>query len=59
MKLLDQLKDHMDEIERKDAWAFTFVENLLIQKEENPDKQLTGKQFTKLCEIHTKYCNGI
>ena len=59
MKLLDQLKEHLDEIEQKDAWAHGFVEKLLIQKEECPDKPLTGKQFTKLCEIHTKYCNGI
>lgn len=59
MKLLEQLKDYMDEIEKDDSWAFGFVQSILIQKEEDPDKPLTGKQFTKLCEIHTKYCGGI
>lgn len=59
MKLLDQLKDHIDEIEKDDDWAHGFIQSLLIQKETDPDKQLTGKQFTKLCEIHTKYCGGI
>jgi hypothetical protein len=57
MRLIDQLKEHMDDMEESDNWAFNFVTRIAIQKEEQPDKQLTGPQFTKLCEIHSKYCN--
>jgi len=58
MRLLEQLKDVMDEIEATDEWAHNFVEALIIRKEERPDAQLSGPQFKKLCEIHTKYCHG-
>lgn len=57
MRLLDQLKEHMDDMEERNNWAFNFVTKITIQKEEDPDKPLTGPQFTKLCEIHSKYCN--
>lgn len=48
----------MEDIELEDEWAFKFIQSIMIQKEEYPDKPLTGKQFTKLCEFHTKYCGG-
>ncbi len=58
MKLIDQLTEYMGEIERKDDWAFNFIESIKIKKEEDPNKKLTGAQFKKLCEIHTKYCGN-
>ena len=57
MRLLDQLKEKMDEIEEDDDYAFRFIQSIMIQKEEKPDKPLTGKQFKLLCKFHTKYCN--
>lgn len=58
MKLLNQLKLVLSEIEENDEWEYEFVQNLIIRKEENPSITLTKKQFKKLCQIHTKYCHG-
>lgn len=55
MRMLDNLKAIMDELEKEDEWAHEFVTDILIKKEENPSHQLTKKQFNKLVEIHDKY----
>jgi hypothetical protein len=51
--MLDNLKTVLDEIDNE--WALTFVEDLLIRREENRLDRLTDKQFKKLVEIHDKY----
>lgn len=56
MRMLDQLNEHMEEIAVKDEWAYDFITKIKIQKEEDPTKKLTTKQFKKLIELHNKYC---
>lgn len=56
--MLDELKDVLDGIESVDSWAFNFIEKILIQKEENPKTPLSPKQFSKLQELHQKYCTA-
>ena len=56
MRMLDELKDVLDTIEKDSEWEHKFVTDILIRKEKNPDYKLTGKQFSKLADIHTKYC---
>lgn len=55
MRMLDALQSRLDEIEKKNDWAYRFVSDLLIRVEENPDYKLTGKQFKKLNEIYEEY----
>ena len=55
MIMLDQLKEKLDDIADVDDWAFEFITDILIRKEENPDNKLTKKQFNKLVELHEKY----
>lgn len=54
MKMLDDLKDVLDEIEREDEWAGNFVSDILERKESTPDYKLSGKQFEKLNQIHQR-----
>ena len=54
MIMLDQLKEVMDDIERENNWAFTFIQDILIKKEEG-EYTLSKKQFNKLVEIHNEY----
>lgn len=61
MRLLDQLRDELPRIESENDWEHQFVEGLIIELEEGRDfsksgRPLTGRQFKKLCEIHTRYC---
>lgn len=61
MRLLDQLKEFMGEIERKDDYAFKFIEKMTIRSEENPDfglKNMSKPQVKYLLGLHTKYCGG-
>lgn len=55
MKMLDDLKDALDEIEREDEWAANFVSDILERKESVPDYKLSGKQFEKLNQIHQRF----
>ena len=55
MIMLDQLKEKLDDIADVDDWAFEFITDVLIRKEENPDYKLTKNQFNKLVEFHEKY----
>ncbi|CAB4188133.1 hypothetical protein UFOVP1165_26 [uncultured Caudovirales phage] len=55
MKMLDDLKDAIDEIEREDEWAANFVSDILERKETAPDYKLSGKQFEKLNQIHQRF----
>lgn len=55
MQMLDDLRDNLEEIERKDERAYNFITSILIQKEENPEKKLTAKQFKYLVDLHNKY----
>ena len=56
MKMLDNLKEILDDLEKKDEWAHGFVQNLLIKQEEGKLGKLTLKQWNKLLEIHERYC---
>ena len=54
MRMLEELKEKLDDIDNE--WEHDFVENIMTKKEEDPDYKLSGKQFSKLADIHTKYC---
>lgn len=59
MRMLDDLTEHLDDIERTDAPAYKFIESILIQKDERPDKPLSQKQFGYLVDLHNRYGNGV
>ena len=53
MRMLEKLKDHLDDI--KNEWEHDFVESLLIEMEEGRDfkeKPLSDKQFKILVRIN-------
>ena len=56
MRMLDDLRDELDEIERCNEWEFNFVTDIMQRKEENPDYKLSSKQFEILNRIHQQYC---
>lgn len=56
MRMLDDLRDVLEEIAAQSDWEHRFVQDILIRKEECPEIKLTGAQFNKLVEIHNKYC---
>jgi len=56
MRMLENLKEYMDEIEQKDPRAHGFLEKIMIQKEEDPEKKLTGPQFKWVTDLHDRYC---
>lgn len=58
MKLLEQLEEHMEIIEKDSQACFDFLQDIKIRKEENPTYKLSGPQFKWLCDLHTKYCGG-
>lgn len=58
MRMLEDLKEAFEFSQPEDEWAYNFVQDMLIKKEENPDFKLSKKQFAKLNEIHQKYCKG-
>jgi len=55
-RLLDPLKEKLDEIEEKNEWEHNFVQDLLIRSEEGRLGKLTDKQFMCLVKIHDRYC---
>ena len=55
MIMLEQLKEVMDDIEPVDSWAFNYIQDILIKKEQNPNMVLSTKQFKKLVELHEKF----
>lgn len=57
MRMLDELKEVLDDIEKKDAWAHKFIQDISTQKEEEPEYKLTNRQFTKIQELHKKFCS--
>ena len=58
MKMLDDLKEVLDDIESSDDWAWRFVSDILERKESQPGYKLSGKQFEKLNQIHQKFVKG-
>lgn len=54
MRMLENLKEVLDEIEQASDWESRFVTDMLIRHEQG-DK-LTDKQFAKLVDIHEKFC---
>ena len=60
MRMLDNLKEVLDDIEAEDEWAHQFVQDLLIRQEEaaaaKTQFKLSPKQFNKLVEIHDRWC---
>ena len=55
MRMLDDLKTVLDDIEAKDEWAYNFVTGIMERRENKPDYALSGKQFEKLNEIHRRF----
>jgi hypothetical protein len=53
--MLDDLRDAIDEIEREDEWAASFVSDICERKEKEPGYKLSGKQFEKLNQIHQRF----
>ena len=56
MRMLDNLKEVLDEIEQENDWEHDYVTDILVKMEEGRIKRLSGPQFAKLVEIHEKYC---
>ena len=56
MRMLEALKNHLDEIEITNDWEFQFVTNILERRENNPNYRLSAKQFNTLNTIYEKYC---
>lgn len=60
MRMLDNLKEVLDDIAADDEWAHQFVEDLLIKREEaavaKRQFKLSPKQFNKLVDIHERWC---
>lgn len=54
MRMLENLKEVLDEIEQDNDWEAKFVTDMLIRSEQG--YRLTDKQFSKLVDIHEKYC---
>lgn len=54
--MLDRLKEKLDEISECNDWEHSFVQDLLIRREEGKLGRLTDKQFKKLLDLHEKYC---
>lgn len=56
MRMLDNLKEVLDEIEEDNDWNYKFVTDLLIKQEEGKLGRLTHRQFNCLVLAHEKYC---
>lgn len=57
MRILEALREHLDELEANEPNAHEFVERLLIEYEETGrDPKLTGRQFDWLNKLHMRYC---
>ena len=54
MRMLENLKEGLDEIEKSNDWEAKFTADMLVLHEEG--KRLTDKQFAKLVDVHEKYC---
>lgn len=56
MRMLDNLKEILDEIEQASDWECGYVTDILVKMEEGKITRLSDKQFAKLVDIHEKYC---
>jgi hypothetical protein len=54
MRMLENLKEVLDEIEQANEWEYKFTSDMLIRHEQG--EKLTDKQFAKLVDVHEKYC---
>jgi hypothetical protein len=57
--LLDNLKEHLDDIESSWDWAYTFITDLMEKREKGQITRLTDKQFMWVTRIHDQYVHGI
>ena len=57
--LLDNLKEHVDDIESDWDWAHTFITDLMEKREEGKITKLSNDQFLWLTRIHDQYVHGI
>lgn len=57
--LLDNLKEHLEDIESSWEWAYDFITNLMQEREEGKIKKLSNDRFKWLVRIHDKYVHGI
>ena len=56
MRMLDNLKEVLDDIELSNEWEAKFLSGLIIKQEEGKLERLSDKQFKCLTRIHEKYC---
>lgn len=54
-RILENLREHLDQIEQASDWEYRFVCDQLERLEENPAARLTDKQFRKALRLHQKY----
>ena len=54
MRMLENLKEVLDDIEQANDWEAKFTSDMLMLSEQG--NKLTNKQFSKLVDIHEKYC---
>lgn len=59
MKMLDDLKEVIDDIETQNDWEYNFVNSMLAKKERNPKYEPSINEFNVLDRIHQKYVYGI
>lgn len=56
--MLASLKEEsvLQSIADNDPKSYTFITDILQQKEEFPDEPLSGKQFKWVCSLYDEYC---
>lgn len=57
--LLDNLKEHLEDIESSWEWAHNFITDLMEKREKGRITKLTDQQFLWLTRIHDQYVHGI
>lgn len=55
MRILNELKGIQEDIAKQHEWDADFIASIAIQKENNPDMKLSGKQFKVLNNLYEKY----
>lgn len=55
MRMVKDLVEVLDDIEREDDWAAQFVADIAERIDRNPGYKLSSKQFEKLNQIHQRF----
>lgn len=56
MRMLDDLRQMLGDIEKANEWEHKFITDLLERKESRSDYRLSARQFAILADIHQKHC---